>query len=188
MKLKKSELFLLTWLAIAAMPSWAERRMPAVAPTVAITAPLNSLPYLSQGLRSDKAKCERDNLPQEMIDALPKEFRREGATYTFIKHDLNNDGDLEYIVQSRSSGSGGSEYSLLQKTGRRWKNIGYIQGGFNISTGSEPKAYENIETWSRHGQIHHTFFSFSRGKYRQTEAIEWPKEFDSHVPPFDTCR
>jgi hypothetical protein len=151
---------------------------------------LDRLMYYSEGARSDKATWRRDALPTSLLRALPKEMREQGDGFDNLAVDLNGDGVSEYLVFDRQSGSGGSEYAIMETKKEKWRLIGWIQGGFNIApqVGKIGLDYSRIETWSRNGgTIYHSFWQYKNGGYKKFEAIEWPKEFTQDTPPFDDC-
>lgn len=139
--------------------------------------------YLNEGLRSDRA--ETDFVPDAMLRDLPRDF----DPVSVIAHDLDGDGRPEYLVRSGERYSGGTLYLIMAaRPNGRWRQIGMLQGGFNLASRDGLKASQHvrIETWSRHGgQIVHTFYTYRRGRYVAEEEITWPKEFDLVPPPFD---
>ena len=155
-----------------------------------IVIPLNRLLHYNEGLRSDKVTWVAERLPDSLLRALPHSLGKRRNVFDVASYDLNGDGIFEYLVFDNFSGSGGSEYAIMQQQNGKWRSIGWIQGGFNIAphAGKKGSSYPNIETWSRHGgEIFHAFWEFKNGSYRQVEAVEWPKEFRLDKPPFDEC-
>lgn len=166
----------LTALVAASLPAW-----PAAAP-----CPLSHpdrLLYLNEGLRSDRARTEP--VPDALLRDLPRHFEPVSA----IPYDLDGNGRPEYLVRSGQGYSGGALYLIMAaRPNGRWRQIGRLQGGFNLASrnGLKGSQHARIETWSRHGgQIYHTFYTYRRGRYGVDETLIWPKEFDLVPPPFD---
>lgn len=166
----------LVTLVAASLPAW-----PAATP-----CPLghpDRLLYLKEGLRSDRARAEP--VPDALLRDLPRHF----DPVDVIPYDLDGDGRPEHLVRSGERYSGGTLYLVMAARPKgRWRQIGMLQGGFNLASRDGLKASQHvrIETWSRHGgQIVHTFYTYRRGRYVVDETLTWPKEFDLAPPPFD---
>ena len=134
----------------------------------------------------------KNSIPDAASAVLPKWMIQESddgrlwlPNYSeFASVDLNGDGVDELIVRSGEFFSGGPEFVILAKTGRRWKVIGEFQGGFTISKRTT-NGYPDIETWSRHPETYHHLMKFSEGRYKRTRRTAIGKWEDRGAdPPF----
>ncbi|MBK9520515.1 MAG: hypothetical protein IPO13_02645 [Rhodocyclaceae bacterium] len=152
----------------------------------------SSLLYLTPGLVSDKVNWRWMKLPEPIERALPKAMRDAAGNYCVEQHDLDADGKQEYLVFDRLDNANGSMtnygsgYEILQDQKGKWKLIGWIYGGFNITLHSREKGdYSEIETWWHDApSIKHSFWKYKKQRYEMTSSIEWPKEFRSNAKEF----
>lgn len=103
--------------------------------------------------------------------------------HSFVRIDLNGDGEDELIVRSSEPFSGGPMFRILQKKKTKWRSIGEFQGGFMLTSKDDKKSFNRFETWSRHGgEIYHQLWEMHKGEYVIASKEIWPKAFD--VGPF----
>ena len=94
---------------------------------------------------------------------LNKDYESGGAVVCSV--DLNDDGTPELLVDNGSGGTGDPGYSILQKMGRAYREIGRVQGGLRLL--SKANGYYQLETWSRAGggQLTRILNRFRNGQY-----------------------
>ena len=94
---------------------------------------------------------------------LNKDYENGGAFVCRI--DLNDDGVPEIFVDNGNGGTGGPGYSILQKAGNSYREIGALQGGLSLL--QSVHGYYQIQAWSRAGggQFTRTLHRFRSGRY-----------------------
>jgi hypothetical protein len=160
-----------------------------------IVVPIRDLPwsvpfaFASEMTWKSTPGCgQHPGFPKEAYAALREWAEPEGDTRnqaidagirSFVRIDLNGDGEDELIVRFREPFSGGPMFGVLHKKNSKWRLIGEIQGGFMITNIGEKKRFNNIETWSRHGgEIYHQLWGVRKGQYSRIDGEKWPKAFD----------
>jgi len=116
------------------------------------------------------------DFPRAALSTFPITFRDPPAR-RFALVDLNGDGVEEVIIASSDFPSGGREYLLLMRRGRRWQNIGEIQGGLTLSLANANSvgSFYAITSFYRSGDIYENRFRFSKGRYRLVSQSELPR-------------
>ena len=119
-----------------------------------------------------RASIETAKLPKLLREALLAEDEFSQGTdklpeTLFVSRiDLNGDGSLEYIVESRQSYSGGTAHVVFERRKNNYESIGYFQGGFHLA--ARANGYYQICGTSRGGGGNFTYYvlRFARGEYR----------------------
>lgn len=97
------------------------------------------------------------------------------AVSGIFRVDLDGDGVKEIIGASRDFPSGGRIYLIFAKRKGKWRSIGLVQGGFNLSFADNANTFYMIDSYYRSGDTYQNTFIYSRGRYRLARSTKLPR-------------
>jgi hypothetical protein len=151
-------------------------------------------PWPKRAVAEAKLRSERvatATLPKGLREALLSfdEFtqgtEKLPQTLEVIRIDLNTDGAPEYFVWSPSGYSGGTVRLIFQRSKNGYRDIAYIQGGFQLS--ERYNGFYRIECWAHAGggELTRTLERYERGRYRLVRIEDYT---DDDEPRFVRAR
>ena len=123
----------------------------------------------------NEVQFKKSSFPKGLWSQIEGYFDGITDRETFIGyiHDLNDDGTLEYFIETPLGGSGGPHFTLLTLTDEGWQEIGAFQGGFHLI--KHPDGWAPIVGYARGGADNYYKFrlEFDGTHYKEVSAANF---------------